>query len=853
VDNWGNIFTYNGTSWSSPVADDTQYGLSSVSCPTASFCTAVDQSGNVLTYNGTSWSSPVSIDPSNGGLVSVSCFNVSFCVAVDSDGDFLTYSGTSWSSPASVDAENNSLMSVSCATASFCAAVDDSGNVLTYNGTSWSSPESIDPSAGNSLWSVSCPTASFCAAVDRFGGALTYNGTSWSSPDQIDPGHWLNSVSCATASFCAAVDYSGNVLTYNGTSWSSPVSIDAGHLLDSVSCATASFCVAVDNSGNIFTYNGSSWSSPVADDTQYGLSSVSCASASFCAAVSGSFIFVYNGSSWSSPESIDAGNYLSSISCATASFCAAVDWSGNVFTYNGTSWSSPVSLDTGSVQLYSVSCPTASFCAAVDNAGNIFTYNGSSWSSPDRNPGGGSLLSVSCSAVGFCAAVVSAYVFTYQAVATLTQTSPTSASVADGAGYSGQLTVTNAVGTLTYTETSSTDSTDVVVGSTGAITAATSLAPGTYTVSGTDHDTNGDTGTWGFALTVNPVVVTPPPSSGPPSPPSPPPGATSSQDCSSSSSSSTCSATNDDTTASGSGEGAVTVSQYASDPVGSPSFSTPGEYFDVQVASGSSFASLTITDCNLNGATSLEWWNPQADAGAGAWEPVSPTPTYTSGPPACVAATISSTSSPSLSQLTGTVFGVAVLATVPGAPTKVSAKAGNASATLTWTAPSSDGGTAITGYVIKASHGPVVKVGDVTSDTVTGLNNGTTYSFTISAVNSAGTGPSSAVSNSVTPVKATSETSLKLSSKKVTYGDEKTEHLTVSVTAGHSGTTATGTVTIKATVTTLCVIKLSSGKGSCTLSAKRLKAGTYRLVATYSGNKNFKGSTSVKVTLTVAK
>ena len=295
------------------------------------------------------------------------------------------------------------------------------------------------------------------------------------------------------------------------------------------------------------------------------------------------------------------------------------------------------------------------------------------------------------------------------------------------------------------------------------------------------------------------------------------------------------------------------MSQYASDPVGSPSFSTPGEYFDVQVASGSSFNSLTVTDCNLNGATSLEWWNPQADAGAGAWEPVSPTPTYTSGPPACVAATISSTSSPSLSQLTGTVFGVAVLATAPGAPTKVSAKAGNASATLTWTAPSSDGGTAITGYVIKASHGPVVKVGDVTSDTVTGLNNGTTYSFTISAVNSAGTGPSSAVSNSVTPVKATSETSLKLSSKKVTYGDEKTEHLTVSVTAGHSGTTATGTVTIKATVTTLCVIKLSSGKGSCTLSAKRLKAGTYRLVATYSGNKNFKGSTSVKVTLTVAK
>ena len=71
------------------------------------------------------------------------------------------------------------------------------------------------------------------------------------------------------------------------------------------------------------------------------------------------------------------------------------------------------------------------------------------------------------------------------AIVTLTQGTPTSASVADGAGYSGQLTVTNAVGTLTYTETSSTDSTDVVVGSTGAITGGHLLAPGAYTVSGT--------------------------------------------------------------------------------------------------------------------------------------------------------------------------------------------------------------------------------------------------------------------------------------------------------------------------------------------------------------------------------
>jgi titin len=140
----------------------------------------------------------------------------------------------------------------------------------------------------------------------------------------------------------------------------------------------------------------------------------------------------------------------------------------------------------------------------------------------------------------------------------------------------------------------------------------------------------------------------------------------------------------------------------------------------------------------------------------------------------------------------------------------------------------------------------------VTSDTVRGLTNGTAYSFTIAAVNSVGTGPNSARSNSVTP-KATSVTVLKLSVKKVTYGDEQVESISARVSPQHSGGTVTGTVTIKASTTTLCVIKLKSAKGSCSLSVKKLVAGTYHLVATYGGSANYKGSTSTKETLVVAK
>ena len=84
------------------------------------------------------------------------------------------------------------------------------------------------------------------------------------------------------------------------------------------------------------------------------------------------------------------------------------------------------------------------------------------------------------------------------------------------------------------------------------------------------------------------------------------------------------------------------------------------------------------------------------------------------------------------------------------------AMAGDGQVTLSWTAPESDGGSAIQGYVVTAYVGFVPQPtqrfdSTATTQTITGLDNGKSYRFRVQALNAVGPSGYSETTDPVTP------------------------------------------------------------------------------------------------------
>ena len=713
------VESWDGTSWSIVPSPNptgtlgnalTDNGLNGVACLSSTSCIAVGSSwgsdesdgsdGQTLieSWDGTSWSvvpSPNIAGAYSSSFDKVACLSATSCIAVGGVQDppnnpngystlVESWDGTSWSIvPSPNDNSEGNLYDVACVSSTDCTAVgygyDQEGLVESWDGTSWSIVPS--PSDASGLFGISCPSSTACFAVGGFDQAFVETGT--------DP---IVSISSSTS----AIFTPGAPNAYTVTT-----STPAGQPIPSITEAGTlpSDLTFTDNGNGTASLTGTpgpadAGSYPITITASNGVSPD--ASQDFTLTVlpigitTTSLPSGTTGEPYSAGLSVSGGVAPNRWSVSNGTLPNGLSLNPSTGAIKGT----PTTIGSSSftVAVTDSSSPTLSATSelTITIAGTTPTIN----VTPSANPAvsGPVIYSVSVTGAGPTptglvtvsdghGGTCSVTLVTGAAGCAIAE-SATNSPYSVIASYSGDSYYLRASGSITETVEPAianvvlTPSSDPA--NQGSVTYTVLVTGNSSTPTGSVVVSDGQGGSCSVILSQglancaidestlsSPFTIT----------------ATYGGDQNygtvstsitdaigtSTSSGGMATATVGQTTVTGSGEGNVSVSIYPGDPVGPPSFTSSGVYFDVAASQGNSFTSQVIQDCDLNGGNQLLWWNPSDNGGIGAWEPVvgDPGPIYSAGPPACLTATLDANSSPTISQLTGTVIAVGSTSPTP--------------------------------------------------------------------------------------------------------------------------------------------------------------------------------------------
>ncbi|HEY5165353.1 MAG TPA: hypothetical protein VIJ44_05315, partial [Acidimicrobiia bacterium] len=243
-----------------------------IACASTTQCVIVDGKGNVVVFDPATPSAAgtTSLNPGEDfGLESVTCVSATQCTAV-SETKAVTFNPAAPAGATPVVLGSKLLMTiVACPTATQCTAVDGiAGEALTFNpqAPAPTTPVAVDSESDNQLLALVCPSATQCTTTSQGGRTITFDpqtgqGRAFTvdpSPggDAIGQETGVTAVACVSTSSCVAVDGAGRTMSFDPTASGTqpPVQIDSGSELFGVACATATQCTAIDTTHEL-TFN----------------------------------------------------------------------------------------------------------------------------------------------------------------------------------------------------------------------------------------------------------------------------------------------------------------------------------------------------------------------------------------------------------------------------------------------------------------------------------------------------------------------------------------------------------------------------------------------------------------------